>query len=124
DAASSRTPFTVMSHPDLVKKFGYLPSFNVNTLYSDAACAAQEAQRMIEVNTSGTYYTCQEMFPAQDLLREFCRAGIPCTVGTDAHDPALVARDIEKGYRWMYDAGYRYVTVPTRDGDRRQIEIV
>lgn len=124
DAASSRTPFTVMSHPDLVKKFGYLSSFNVNTLYSDAACAAQEAQRMIEVNTSGTYYTCQEMFPAQDLLREFCRAGIPCTVGTDAHDPALVARDIEKGYRWMYDAGYRYVTVPTRDGDRRQIEIV
>ena len=57
------------------------------------------------------------------LLAEFCRAGVPCTVGTDAHTPANVARDIEAGYRLMAQAGYRTVTVPTRDGDRRSITI-
>ncbi|MEG0070901.1 MAG: histidinol-phosphatase [Raoultibacter sp.] len=123
NAVLSTRPFTIMSHPDLVKKFDYRPSFDPQSLYQEAAEAAHEAGRLVEVNTSGSYYACKEMFPAQDLLREFCRAGIPCTVGTDAHDPAFVARDIEAGYRWMYDAGYRYVTVPTRDGDRRQIAI-
>ncbi|MEG1840662.1 MAG: histidinol-phosphatase HisJ family protein [Raoultibacter sp.] len=123
DAVVSPAPFTIMSHPDLVKKFGYRPSFAVGPLYNEAAAAIQETDRMIEVNTSGNYYACKEIFPAPALLREFCRAGIPCTIGTDAHEPAHIARDIEVAYGALYDAGYRCVTVPTRDGDRREIKI-
>ena len=121
DAVTSTRPFTVMSHPDLAKKFGHYPSYDVGPLYRQAAEAAASAGRMVEVNTSGSYYACKEMFPAPALLAEFCRAGVPCTVGTDAHTPANVARDIEAGYRLMAQAGYRTVTVPTRDGDRRSI---
>lgn len=123
EAVSSDMPFSIMAHPDLVKKFDYRPSFDPAGLYGEAAEALRESGRMVEVNTSGSYYACAEMFPSPRLLAEFCRAGIPCTVGTDAHEPRLVARDIEKGYRAMYDAGYREVTVPTRDGDRRSITI-
>ena len=79
---------------------------------------------MVEVNTSGSYYACKEMFPAPALLEAFRRAGVPCTVGTDAHTPANVARDIEQAYRLMAQAGYRTVTVPTADGDRREVTIV
>ncbi|MDO4291298.1 MAG: histidinol-phosphatase HisJ family protein [Eggerthellaceae bacterium] len=122
-AADTRQPFHVMSHPDLAKKFGYYPRYDVAPLYAQAAKAARAGERMVEVNTSGSYYACAEMFPAPDLLRQFCRAGIPCTVGTDAHDPANVARDIERAYRLMYEAGYREVTVPTATGDRRTIAI-
>lgn len=123
ESASSDAPFTVMSHPDLVKKFGLYPSFDTAPLYRAAAEALEASERMIEVNTSGSYYACSEMFPAPRLLAEFCRAGVPCTVGTDAHHPSLVARDIERAYRVMYEAGYREVTVPTRDGDARSITI-
>ena len=123
DAVTSTRPFTVMSHPDLAKKFGHYPSYDVGPLYRQAAEAAASAGRLVEVNTSGSYYACKEMFPAPALLAEFCRAGVPCTVGTDAHTPANVARDIEAGYRLMAQAGYRTVTVPTRDGDRRSITI-
>ena len=123
DAVTSTRPFTVMSHPDLAKKFGHYPSYDVGPLSRQAAEAAASAGRMVEVNTSGSYYACKEMFPAPALLAEFCRAGVPCTVGTDAHTPANVARDIEAGYRLMAQAGYRTVTVPTRDGDRRSITI-
>ena len=123
DAVTSTRPFTVMSHPDLAKKFGHYPSYDVGPLYRQAAEAAASAGRMVEVNTSGSYYACKEMFPAPALLAEFCRAGVPCTVGTDAHTPANVARDIEAGYRLMAQAGYRTVTVPTRDGGRRSITI-
>lgn len=123
ESVSSDMPFSIMAHPDLVKKFNYRPSFDPMCLYRDAAEALRESGRMVEVNTSGSYYACAEMFPSPQLLAEFCRAGIPCTVGTDAHEPHLVARDIEKGYRAMYEAGYREVTVPTRDGDRRSVTI-
>ena len=78
---------------------------------------------MVEVNTSGAYYACAEMFPAPGLLAAFRRAGVPCTVGCDSHDPVNVARDIERAYGLMYEAGYRSVTVPTATGDRRSITI-
>lgn len=123
EAAASSAPFTVMAHPDLAKKFGYYPSYDVTPLYRQAAEAAASAGRMVEVNTSGSYYACKEMFPAPELLAEFCRAGVPCTVGTDAHVPANVARDIRAAYRLMAQAGYKTVTVPTHDGDRRSVTI-
>ena len=121
EAVVSKAPFTVMAHPDLVKKFGRRASFDPIDLYKQAAQAASEAGRMIEVNTSGLTYACKEMFPSQGLLREFCRAGVPCTLGTDAHTVTDVDRNIEAGYRWMYEAGYREVTVVVPGGDRRTI---
>ena len=123
EAVSSPMPFHVMSHPDLAKKFGFYPSFDPQPLYEQAAQACAASGRMIEVNTSGSYYACKEMFPAPALLEAFCRAGVPCTVGTDAHKPQNVARDIEQAYRLMARAGYKTATVPTADGDRREIPI-
>lgn len=123
EAVLSTMPFHVMSHPDLAKKFGFYPSFDPQPLYDQAAQACAASGRMIEVNTSGSYYACKEMFPAPALLEAFCRAGVPCTVGTDAHKPQNVARDIEQAYGLMARAGYKTVTVPTADGDRREIPI-
>ena len=123
-AASDRSlPYDCMSHPDLAKKFGYYPTFNLERLYDEMAEAARAGERMVEVNTSGGYYACAEPFPAPGLLAAFCRAGIPCTVGCDSHDPANIARDIERAYGLMHAAGYRTVTVPTATGDRRSITI-
>ena len=122
-ASCTDMPFTCMAHPDLVKKFGYRPSFNPQPLYDEAAEAVQSSGRMVEVNTSGLTYACAELFPAPDLLRTFCRAGIPCSIGTDAHDPAVVDRNLMPGLAAMYEAGYRCVTVPTPTGDRRQIAL-
>ena len=123
EAVLSDAPFTVMSHPDLVKKFNIYPEGDWKGYYGDAAAAAKESGRLIEVNTSGLQYACHEMFPSPDLLKEFCRAGVPCTIGSDAHDPAHVSRDIVEGYRYMYEAGYREVTVVVPGGDRRTIPI-
>lgn len=124
EAAANRSlRAEVMSHPDLAKKFAYYPTFDLAPAYSQMAEAAREGGRMIELNTSGTYYACKEMFPAPGLLHEFCRAGVPCTVGTDAHVPANVTRDINKAYKAMHDAGYREVTVPTAARDRRTIRL-
>lgn len=123
EAATSRMPFDAMSHPDLVKKFGFMPSFDPSPLYRQAVEAARAADRMIEVNTSGAYCPCAEMYPSLGLLREFCRGGVECAVGSDAHAPQNVVRGIEDAYRLMREAGYRFVTVPCADGDRRRIPL-
>lgn len=123
EAAASKAPFTVMSHPDLIKKYGHVPSFDPTPLYEAAAEAAAVGGRMVEVNTSGASYACEEMFPAPELLRLFRKAGVPCTVGTDAHSPEHIARGIEEAYRLMAEAGYDRVTVPGPGGSRREIAI-
>lgn len=123
EAATSQVPFTVMSHPDLIKKYGFYPSFNPYSLYQQAAEAAQAGHRMIEVNTSGVTYSCAEMFPNIDFLREFCRAGVPCTIGTDSHKPEALDLGIRDAYRLLYEAGYREVTVVTPGGSTRRIAL-
>ena len=123
EAVLSDKPFTVMAHPDLPKKFNQYPSYDLAPLYAQAVEAVYESGRMVEVNTSGAYYACREMYPSQAFLTELCRAHVPCTIGTDAHHPDNVTRGLAEGYRLMYESGYREVTVPTIGGDRRNITI-
>ena len=123
-AAASTWPFTVMAHPDVIKKFGFYPSFNLQPWYEDMAEAAAAGGRMVEVNTSGKFSPCAQYYPAPDLLKEFRAAGVPCTVGTDAHSCATIARDIREAYRYMAQAGYTQVTVPLPGGDRRTIPLL
>ncbi|MCL1796998.1 MAG: histidinol-phosphatase HisJ family protein [Eggerthellaceae bacterium] len=122
-AVLSDMPYTVMAHPDLAKKFAYYPSFDLSKLYQEAAEACRVAGRLVEVNTSGAYCPCQEIYPAPALLREFCRAGVGCTIGTDAHHPDNIVRGLAQGYKLLYECGYRELTVPTQSGDRRRVVI-
>lgn len=122
-ASDANRRIDVLSHPDLAKKFAFYPSFDLMPEYERMAEAARAGERMIEVNTSGSYYACEEMFPAPALLEAFRKAEVPCTVGTDAHIPQNIARDIQKAYTLMYDAGYTEVTVPTRSRARRTIAL-
>lgn len=78
---------------------------------------------MIEVNTSGAYYACKEPFPHIDLLTEFRKAGVPVTLGTDAHEPRNVDRGIDAGLKLLYEAGYREITALLPGGERRAIPL-
>ncbi len=122
-AADTSQPFGIMAHPDLVKKFAYYPSFSLDDAYVQMAEAAKAGGKMIEVNTSGAYYACKEIYPTLPLLKEFRRASVKCTVGTDAHTPENVARDIDKAYELLRTAGYSEINIPTIGGDLRQISL-
>lgn len=116
-AVSSDAPFRLMAHPDLVKKFGIRPSFDPAGLYREAAEAAAASGRFVEVNTSGARYACQEFYPAPDLLREFARAGVPCTVSSDAHAIGHLTQGLDQAYAYLAAAGYRQVAIPHRGGE-------
>ncbi|MDR0309101.1 MAG: histidinol-phosphatase HisJ family protein [Coriobacteriales bacterium] len=115
--------FDIMAHPDLPKKLGFRPHFDPQPIWNQMAEAVKAADLMVEVNTSGLFTPAAEIYPGPELLRAFCLAGVPCTLSSDAHAPENVARANDVGLRALYEAGYRAITVPTRDGDRRQIAI-
>ena len=108
DAASSGM-FDVMSHPDLVKKFGFTPSFDPSALYASAAAALAEAGVAIEVSTGGLRKPCKELYPSLEFLAACRREGVRCTVGSDAHRPSEVGADFDLAREALLETGYTSV---------------
>lgn len=125
-ACASPAQFDSMAHPDLVRLFendGYAPSIEVGRLWDDMAQAAREADVRIEVSTAGLRKSLRDFYPAFGLLERFCAAGVPITVGSDAHRACDVGADIEAAYAYARRAGYTTVDVPTSGGDWRRIAL-
>jgi len=115
--------FDVMAHPDLVKKFGHRPSFDLGALYEEAAAAAADGGVLIEVSTAGLRKPVGELYPGHELLAAFHAAGVEATVGSDAHHPDEVGYRIERAYDAMQRAGYTHASFPVGDGTYRRIEL-
>jgi histidinol-phosphatase (PHP family) len=123
EAAQSAYPFNCMSHPDLPKKFGHRPSFDTRELYEHVAQVAARAGVIVEVNTSGLRRPLHELFPGDALLRAFRAAGVPCTIGSDAHAPQDVGSGFDEACAAMVRAGYAQLCIPLRDGDHRFVDL-
>lgn len=113
--------FDVMAHPDLVKKFGHRPAFDTAPLYAQAAEAAAEGGVLIEVSTAGLRKPVGELYPGDELLAAFGRAGVEATVGSDAHHPDEVGYRIDLAYDALQRAGYTHASFPVGDGSYRRI---
>ena len=100
--------FDSMSHPDLVKKFGHRPSaaFDLGGLYERVAECFKRTGVCVEVNTAGLRKPCGEIYPALELLRACRRAGVPATLGSDAHEPEHVGLAFDQGVAHLRAGGY------------------
>ena len=105
DAARSGL-FDAMAHPDLVKKFGYRPSFDPRELYEAAAGVFASAGTAVEVSTAGLRKPVGELYPSLDFLMLCARAGVPATLGSDAHQPDEVAAGFDVAHEALRTAGY------------------
>lgn len=115
--------FHVMAHPDLVKKFGHVPSFDRRELYAEAARVAAESGVLIEVSTAGLRKPVGELYPGPELLKAFFDAGVAATVGSDAHTPDEVGMQIDLAYDAMAEAGYESAAFPDGSGGWRAIPL-
>lgn len=112
--------FDIMAHPDLVKKFKYLPARNLRPLYVETARVFKTAGVCVEVNTAGLRYPAKEIYPAPELLEVFFRHGLPVTLGSDAHRPEDVGSGLQEAMELIKKTGYREIA--TFSG--RQIKFV
>ena len=108
--------FDVWAHPDLPKKFGYLPERPVRDAEDAALEAVAAADMVLEINTSGLRKPVGEIYPSLELLRRARELDIPITFGSDAHAPYEVGHEFELAVDSAAEAGYQtYVTFDRRE---------
>lgn len=95
----------VLTHPDVVKKFGHRPA-NETPLHSAIVAGAAATGTAIELNTNGLRNPVKEIFPDVPLLERARAAGLSITLASDAHRPELVGHGFEEASAWARRAGY------------------
>jgi len=98
--------FDILGHCDLVKKFGFMPSCDCKPFYRQFLRAASKTKTAIEINTSGAYKECKEVFPAYEILHLAYTEGVSLSFGSDSHTPETVGRDFQKALEMAVKAGY------------------
>lgn len=109
-AAARSGLFDVLAHPDLPKVFGQRMPAALTARLDDAVVAIADSGVAIECSSAGLRKPIGELYPAPDLLKRFCRAGVPVTLASDAHRPEDVARDYPLAVAALRLAGYRTIT--------------
>lgn len=118
--------FDSMAHPDLPRLFslsGYAPSLDLAPLFDSMAQAAREGKVHVEINTAGLTKDFADFYPQEPLLKRFFQAGVPLTVGSDAHHANRIGDNVYKAYRYARRIGYTSIDAPTAQGDWRSISI-
>jgi histidinol-phosphatase (PHP family) len=98
-----------MAHPDLVKKFCLMPSFDLRELYEHAASRFAAAGVAIEVSSGGLRKPCAELYPAPGFLAACAREGVPATCSSDAHRPEDVGWGFDLAAEALRTAGYESI---------------
>jgi len=113
--AASSGLFDVMSHPDLVKKFGHRPR-DPRPYYEQAAHVAAEAGVLCEVSTAGLRKPCAELYPAPQFLAELAQQQVGFTLASDAHDKSEIGADFDLAAAALLEAGVTCQAFPKGDG--------
>tara|TARA_B110000881_G_scaffold145957_1_gene129151 strand:- start:6459 stop:7334 length:876 start_codon:yes stop_codon:yes gene_type:complete len=102
--------FDFLGHPDLIKKFAYTPEGDLRRFYDPVIEAVEDCGVAIELNTAGFHKPCAEQYPSAEFLKLAAEAKIPITLSSDAHAPAEVARDFDKGLELIKAAGFTHLS--------------
>ncbi len=118
--------FDSMAHPDLPRLFwlsGYAPTISLDPLFDAMAQAARDGNVHVEINTAGLAKDFADFYPQEALLSRFHAAGVPLTVGSDAHHCSRIGENIREAYRYALRIGYTSIDCPTATGGWRTIDI-
>lgn len=98
--------FDIMTHLDVVKKYGHRPTVDMSPLYHEVGEALAKSNVAIELNSSGLHKPVAEVYPGLELLKIMNEHGVPITFGSDSHKPRQVGRDFDKLLVLARSAGY------------------
>ena len=102
--------FDVLAHPDLVKIFGHRSQEAVRH-YEQTAAAIADAGVAVEISSAGLRKPVGELYPDPRFLAACRDRGVPVTLASDGHVPALVGCDFDRSLELARAAGYDTITV-------------
>jgi len=112
--------FDAIAHPDVIKIFGYRPSFSLQEEYRQVADTLADNCVCLEVSTAGWRKPVNELYPHLDLLRTCLERGVNITLASDAHEPEHVGFAFDRAASLLRDLGLRQLATFTN----RQIKMV
>lgn len=125
-ACESSVAFDSMAHPDLPMRFaneGFAASIDLEPLWDRMAECARETGRHVEVSTAGLRKSVGDYYPARGLLERFARAGVPITIGSDAHRACDICWGISDAYAYAASCGYTSFDAPRAGGGWQTFEL-
>lgn len=109
--------FDVLGHLDCLKTKGHLPREWRTPRLLETLDAIADANKTIELNTSGWRKSVGDCFPTFEILQLAHARAVPVVLGSDAHRPPDVGADFERAARLLREAGY--TNLATFEGRRR-----
>jgi histidinol-phosphatase (PHP family) len=76
-----------LGHVDVIKVAGLVPDGGLRHLWDPVVEATARSGMAVEISSQGLLRAVKEIYPAPDFLRLFNAAGVPITLGSDAHTP-------------------------------------
>ena len=76
-----------LGHIDVIKVAGMIPDGSLRHLWEPVVEATARSGMAVEVSSQGLLRAVKEIYPAPEFLRMFHAAGVPITLGSDAHAP-------------------------------------
>jgi histidinol-phosphatase (PHP family) len=106
EEAISSGLFDIIAHCDLIRIYGFKPTFNPEYLYKSLATCFRKHDVAFEINTNGRNRPIADFYPDRRFLAIFREEGVPVCVNSDAHFPARVAQYFNEAYALLKDARY------------------
>ncbi|WP_459923731.1 histidinol-phosphatase [Desulfatiferula olefinivorans] len=112
--------FDVVCHPDVVRKSGIATSQDVEPLMEGLLEKIARKGLTLEFNTGGWDHPAEDSYPSRPFAEKCHLRGIPFTLGSDAHRPENVGRNIDRGAAILKRIGYTHINT----FERRQVRPV
>jgi histidinol-phosphatase (PHP family) len=90
--------FDIAAHADAIRREYFQPSGPLDMEYRNIARLLSENGMAIEVSTAGLRRQAGSIYPDEELLRACIEAGVPLTLGSDAHSPEDVGKDYDRAF--------------------------
>jgi histidinol-phosphatase (PHP family) len=104
--------YDIIGHLDCLKTKGHIHDLAITPLLEETVRVLAECDVAIELNTSGWRKPeCGDCYPRAELLARCRHYGVPVTLGSDAHEPGLVAGGFDQALELLREVGYREMAV-------------
>ena len=103
--------FDIIGHCDLIRIYGYKPSFDQEPLYRNLAKTMKRHDVVFEVNTNGRNRPLADFYPDRRFLNIFREENVPVCVNSDAHMPARVGQYFDEAYELLRYVGFTEMAV-------------
>lgn len=99
--------FDIAGHFDLPKKVGIMPPREMEEEFRETLKIIKDSGMAVELNTSGLYKGQKTGYYPESWILEICREfDMPMTLGSDAHTPEQVGRDLNQAGQTLLSLGF------------------